>query len=551
MDLFRYLMTNNGHNYLKDDDLFSYKLAKGGGGGGTYAIFTGTSISANNTRRGKMKLSLYGNTEQDSTTGINLLKLKNTTSGGLTTTLNSDGSISVSGTATETVAYLDTGESVSISAGALVLSIQSTLSVPLRMTLYNGSTNIGTMTISAGQTSTTNTPSQAITDYNVYLYNLVVGTSYNFTIYPMLESGSSATSWERYTGGIPAPNPDYPQDVHIVSGDNTINVTGKNLLNYADLSNQQYITIEGEYITITNDSGSAIYPTITYVTPLEATNYTSKIDVKSITAGKTLFIYLQENSSDYSAGHTITLNSVTEKVVTQTFSDTMKKYMLVVSAGTTVKLSAMLVKGTYTSETIGDYAPYTRTSYPIHLGEYELCKIGDYQDKFFKNIPNTTDYKSNLEDNEWYLEKKIQKITYTGQESEYWDNLSGTNKFYINLNRSLTYALMYSNYYTYYGVGQSNLSNGEFTNVGGIGTSLWFRNDDCANVSSFRTWLSTHNTNVYLPYETPTYTQITDTTLITQLENVWRANSYKGQTNISQVNDDLPSNLEVTVRVNE
>ena len=49
----------------------------------------------------------------------------------------------------------------------------------------------------------------------------------------------------------------------------------------------------------------------------------------------------------------------------------------------------------------------------------------------------------------------------------------------------------------------------------------------------------------------PTYTKITGTydTLASQLEAVWRANSYKGQTNISQVNDDLPFNLIVKVKV--
>jgi hypothetical protein len=184
---------------------------------------TGENLTLNNTIKGKMKIDLKGNTSQYSTTGKNLLKLKNTTSGGLTTTLNSDGSISVSGTATGSVAYLDTGESASISAGALALSIQSTLSVPLRMAFYNGSTGIGTMTIGAGKTSTTNTFSQEITNYNIYLYNLVEGTTYNFTIKPMLESGSSASAWEPYTNGA-SPNPDYPQDIHTVSGDNTLTI---------------------------------------------------------------------------------------------------------------------------------------------------------------------------------------------------------------------------------------------------------------------------------------------------------------------------------------
>lgn len=413
MELFTYLMAKNGHNTSVKKDLFSYLLGKNQSG--TYTEFTGTSISANNTKKGKMKVNLLGNTSQTGT-----------------------------------------------------------------------------------------------------------------------------------------PTPDSPIPVNVVSGDNTINVTGKNLLNYADLSNQQYITIEGEYITITNDSGSAIYPTITYVTPLEATNYTSKIDVKSITAGKTLFIYLQENSSDYSAGHTITLNSVTEKVVTQTFSDTMKKYMLVVSAGTTVKLRAMLVKGTYTSETIGDYASYTSTSYPIHLGEYELCKIGDYQDKFFKNIPNTTDYKSDLEDNEWYLEKKIGKHTFTENddfaiESQNTDRTVFQSPFidniYIGGTTSDEPLLLTTKF-----IPVSQAAHWVSGNISKAPTGLRVYIIIGANKTTTDLHSIIDDEPLYYVLSTPTYTPITGT-LKDELEAVWRANSYKGTTNISQINNDLPFNLDVEIKV--
>lgn len=52
-----------------------------------------------------------------------------------------------------------------------------------------------------------------------------------------LESGS-ATSYEPYVGGIPSPNPDYPQAIQTVTGEQTVSVTGKNLIdgNYNNLS---------------------------------------------------------------------------------------------------------------------------------------------------------------------------------------------------------------------------------------------------------------------------------------------------------------------------
>lgn len=49
------------------------------------------------------------------------------------------------------------------------------------------------------------------------------GTDSTGLVYkPMFESGSSPTSFEPYVGGIPAPNPDYPQDINVVTGTQTI-----------------------------------------------------------------------------------------------------------------------------------------------------------------------------------------------------------------------------------------------------------------------------------------------------------------------------------------
>ena len=58
------------------------------------------------------------------------------------------------------------------------------------------------------------------------------------------------------------------------------------------------------------------------------------------------------------------------------------------------------------------------------------------------------------------------------------------------------------------------------------------------SADDFKTWLSNNNVFVYYPVATSTTTQITDATLISQLEALKGAVSYAGQTNISQVNDD-------------
>ena len=61
-----------------------------------------------------------------------------------------------------------------------------------------------------------------------------------------------------------------------------------------------------------------------------------------------------------------------------------------------------------------------------------------------------------------------------------------------------------------------------------------------STLASWITWLSSNNLLVYYGLETPTYTPITGT-LAEQLENIYQyLLSYKGQTNISQINNDLP-----------
>lgn len=49
-----------------------------------------------------------------------------------------------------------------------------------------------------------------------------------------LEKGSTATGWEPYVGGIPSPNPEYPQEIKSVVKPR-VKVTNQNYLNYVDI----------------------------------------------------------------------------------------------------------------------------------------------------------------------------------------------------------------------------------------------------------------------------------------------------------------------------
>lgn len=68
----------------------------------------------------------------------------------------------------------------------------------------------------------------------------------DITFTPMIEKGSTATSYEPYTGGIPSPNPAYPQEIKSVVNP-TVKVCGKNLLK----ATLQTATVNG--VTCTNN----------------------------------------------------------------------------------------------------------------------------------------------------------------------------------------------------------------------------------------------------------------------------------------------------------
>ena len=175
---------------------------------------------------------------------------------------------------------------------------------------------------------------------------------------------------------------------------------------------------------------------------------------------------------------------------------------------------------------------YVRLAYDVNAKNMQLEKGGSF-----------TSYEP-YGNGEWYLKKEIGEKTLVGTEN--WQNTFGESLFGTNLSdkKVNVSSLAYSNYYTLNNR-QSGLNtgllNGEFTIQIGTTDTLYFKNTDYTTTSGFKTWLSTHNTIVYYVLANPTYTEITDSTLISQLDTIKR--SYDEQTNISQENNDLSFEL--------
>ena len=78
-------------------------------------------------------------------------------------------------------------------------------------------------------------------------------TNYTYISGYQLEESSTATSYEPYVGAIASPNPDYPQDVNVVSGSQTIAIT-------SDGNTQQYpITLGSAELCKIGDYQDYIY----------------------------------------------------------------------------------------------------------------------------------------------------------------------------------------------------------------------------------------------------------------------------------------------------
>jgi hypothetical protein len=154
----------------------------------------------------------------------------------------------------------------------------------------------------------------------------------------------------------------------------------------------------------------------------------------------------------------------------------------------------------------------------------------------------------------WYLHKEIGKVVLNG--SELWQvHGSIASWFYVD---NLIYSIsanarkdfilsdyFVQNSYSY----ATTITNGELVysyQVGGGPARLVLKDTDYTTVADFKTWLSTHNVTLYYVLSTPTNTEITDTTLINQLEEFYRAQSKNNQTNISQINNDLPFIINAT-----
>lgn len=484
----------------------------------------GDSLTLDGTANCPMKMELKGNTEQTTYTGKNLYKANESYS--FTQGTNSwtfvDGTRGANGSdmgdKTTLKAQVSNGTTYTFKVGNLITTATAIQLVYGNETLI---TSFNTTNIKDGYTFTSNTD-------GVVLLRIFVPANDNVSISQIqLEEGSTATPYEPYVGGTPSPNPNYPQDVRVVTGNNTINVTGKNLFDGAFRQGGRYTTSLSDTNRLFTTQNLPIKSGVSYTisTTLNTSNFKYAINLATIE-------YPIQNTTEENAKQYYDSGWKTSSPFTFTPSQDGYLGIVVAKINSSDDLAPSDIASVNWQLEYGSttpYEPYQSQTYPINLGTMELCKIDTYQDYIYKD------------NGKWYKHSEIGKVVLDG--SEDWITWSDASTGNTRLFGTSTYDTVenisqtaLSNYFvnsesTIWATDEQAMA---FSNSGNYHLRLRINKSIANDIEELEAWLSTHNTIVYYVLATPTNEEITDTTLISQLNAIENAVSYDTQTNIVQ-----------------
>ena len=177
--------------------------------------------------------------------------------------------------------------------------------------------------------------------------------------------------------------------------------------------------------------------------------------------------------------------------------------------------------------------------YTFSLGNIKLDGIGTFKDRIYKDS------------NKWYIEKKTTRKVLTGETGETWTYSSQHKTFYITLSDIYNQdiygnEILLSDKLVNYGQSLWNDKTATVYEYGFLGNTSYIhiRNKNYTNLNNFKTWLGNNNIEVIYPLATSVITEITDTTLLNQLNNV-------GNIEINQSNYLTKIELKDTCYVND
>lgn len=484
----------------------------------------GTDITLNGTGDGQLlSVDLYGDTQQQTYTGKNLLNLGSNSgvSNGVNYSITNDGRLLLDGPCTSDRVIIPIASN-SLS-GTYTFTQNSGYSVALR---ESSSVTTNLIITDSSSTGTING-----TAAYIFIFGLSGVSFNNKKVELQIESGSFSTSFEPYVGGTASPNPDYPQDVQVVKGLQTVTISdgGSQTQTYQiDLEGKNKFSTVIEQGSIDASTGDIANNKRArskgFVDVLPNTEYTFNI-TNNLGSPSLGIAFAYDKNGNY---------------VTQYPSSGWSSMPLTFTTGATIEKIRVVLKTQNESVVSGSNFSNVQlelggsaTAYVAYRA-IELCKIGNYQDYIYKS------------GDDWYVHKATIAFQLNGSiggfASEYnWYYQSLSSLGITNVGGQGIFC--FCSFFTPYNY--STLRSGSYPGIAQSSTNLVIRNVNCTDAATYKTWMGKFLPKIYYPLATATDTLITDATLISQLDALAGGHSYSGTTVIT-VNGNLKSPLEVS-----
>lgn len=212
----------------------------------------GDTISVNNSDAKPLRgLKMFGKTTQEKTTGAQLVDISkvdcsNASNGSVITSVtDTEFRVVYDGVYSETIAIFSFTGGLYLDPGTYVMSVDK----PLPFSFRFG--HAFEPKLMAGQTNLAFTVN-ARTDLNHIAaeFNTSIG-AFDISFKFMVQKGDTASPWEPYTGGVPSPSMQYPQEMESVGDSGSITVTANDqnlVVDTPDGLHGYLVTTGGNYI---------------------------------------------------------------------------------------------------------------------------------------------------------------------------------------------------------------------------------------------------------------------------------------------------------------
>lgn len=366
-------------------------------------------------------------------------------------------------------------------------------------------------------------------DNAIGMYDIVNNTFYT-------NSGAGT-----FTKGANAPTPNAEIPINSVTGNQDVVVSGINKLQ------QKLPTTTLNGITCTNNgdgsytfSGTAS-ANVNFRIDQSTTDGTDNLNtykapytmVASIVTGTPIGSMFLGGYSDSESWSTPLCNIGTVRTITSNINNAFCYIRFETGNVVNETIYPMILDGEYTSSNIPNFEPYiTPTSYQLSLGDIELNAIGNYKDELIYDVDEDKVYKNekigkfNVDSTSW------QYIQVT-QGSLFRSALVGTG---IITNSTCVC--------THYTCKTQQTRTNPCTYINVDNPIIDVIDSRYTDVNDFITWCRTNNVTWYIPLRNATLTELTDTTLKTQVKAWYNAHSNNGTTIITS-NGNLPMIIKV------